>query len=453
MLLDLPVELLEEIGCKLTQIDHASLRAVCTALSGVMDRLFFSVLTLRICQLRSENGVNILRALATGTAGWSVYAKALRIVPGSRLETSKSQFVDLSDTEMHDLFVSALGTMRNIRITSWQILGNDPRWARNAICNYLGTLPCLDDLQLESTGIVDFSFPEFLHLSKFKIKGYHGWSYPSEQIYQVIAQSRLTSLHLDGPGEWADVWSRLYAETGSPRSIHLTDIHTRIITPDLFKYLASYSGIQRLTLNFPDGGSRNASNRLADTFFKTVLPRHASSLVELSCPAGYESRWSFGPHNLHAVSQLHELRSLGMSINAGELKRIPPSPTAVASGIGALRMGIDAQVVQSDIDRAVVLLLQAAAALPALRQLTILAADTESNRNVRGRNGIIHYTSAVTETIVVAVQNFSTNTPSPAIVNAGCRKYKLKPVGMDGTYTAKEGTSDAELLTYQEAEI
>ncbi|KAJ7780765.1 hypothetical protein DFH07DRAFT_439341 [Mycena maculata] len=443
MLLDLSAELLEEIGSKLTQIDHASLRAACKELGGALDRLFFSILPLRICQLRSEKGVNILSALATGTAGWSVYAKALHIVPGNQLEMSKSQVVDLSDTEMHDLFASALGTMRNIRMTSWQILGNDPRWARNAICNCLGSLPYLDELQLESRGIVDFAFPKFLHLTKFKIKGYHGWSYPSEQISQVITQSCLTSLHLDGPGEWADVWSRLCAP-GS--SIHLTDIHTRIVTPDLFKYLASYAGIQRLTLNFPDGGSRNSSNRLADTFFDTVLPQHASSLVELSCPAGYESRWSFGPHNLHAVSQLHELRTLEMSINAGEFKTIPPSPTTVASGVGVVRRGIDVQIIQSDIDRAVALLLQAVAALPSLRELTILAADTESNRNVRAGNGIIHHTSAVTEAIVMAVQNFSANTPSPAIVNAGDRKYKLKPVGKNGTM--KEGRSDAELLTY-----
>ncbi|KAJ7301057.1 hypothetical protein DFH08DRAFT_996414, partial [Mycena albidolilacea] len=97
--------------------------------------------------------------------------------------------------------------------------------------------------------------------------------------------------------------------------IKLTEITTNVVTPELFDYLSSYSGIQKLSLLHPDGGSRDKSDRLADTFFETVLSRHATSLVELSCPAGHESRFSFGSHNADVISLLHKLKSLGMSIN------------------------------------------------------------------------------------------------------------------------------------------
>ncbi|KAJ7766558.1 hypothetical protein DFH07DRAFT_809394 [Mycena maculata] len=392
--------------------------------------------------------VDLLRALAAGTMGWSRYANTLRITPVTRGETENSQDMDLSDIEMHDLLSSALGSMMNIRITIWEIPGNDPAWERNAICDYLSALPHLDDLQLKITGIVDFSFPQLSHLSKFKIKTHRWWGFvganatlqPSivEGISQLIARNCLTSLYLDGPGEWGEIWTRLRTDTGHPR--YLTEINTRIVTSDLLEYLASYSGVRKLTLNFPDGGSRNASDRLADIFFETVLPQHAASLMELSCPAGYESRWSFGTHNLDAISRLQKLRALQMSINAGEMTRIASQP-----GPSSVGMGISVQAVQSDIDLVVASLLRAVAALPALRKLTILAADAESNRDLTG-DGITHHAPAVTRAIVAAIQNFISRTPSPAIVNAGYRKYELKPVDL----ARASGREPDVLLTYQE---
>jgi hypothetical protein len=137
-------------------------------------------------------------------------------------------------------------------------------------------------------------------------------------ISQVVAQNQLTSLHLKGADNWAMV-----GRTNSDESqVKLTDITTDVVISELFDYLSSYSGIEKLTLLSPDGGIRNNSDHLAAMFFGIVLPRHATSLVELSCSAGYESRFSFGTHNMDVISLLRKLKSLDMSINAGEVRRV-----------------------------------------------------------------------------------------------------------------------------------
>ncbi|KAJ7146616.1 hypothetical protein C8R44DRAFT_562088, partial [Mycena epipterygia] len=99
--------------------------------------------------------------------------------------------------------------------------------------------------------------------------------------------------------------------------IRLTDICTNRVTSDLLAYLASYSGLENLVLRGADNGTRTPeeANCLADDFFRTVLPHHATTLVELSCPAHYECRWSFGTHNVDAILQLHRLRILKMSVD------------------------------------------------------------------------------------------------------------------------------------------
>ncbi|KAJ7229463.1 hypothetical protein C8J57DRAFT_1015210, partial [Mycena rebaudengoi] len=63
-------------------------------------------------------------------------------------------------------------------------------------------------------------------------------------------------------------------------------------------YWGSYSGLRRVKFSYLAGNGEAESNRLAGVFFEDVLPRHAGSLTELSCPAGYECRWSFGAHNV-----------------------------------------------------------------------------------------------------------------------------------------------------------
>ncbi|KAJ7115188.1 hypothetical protein C8R44DRAFT_550788, partial [Mycena epipterygia] len=80
-------------------------------------------------------------------------------------------------------------------------------------------------------------------------------------------------------------------------------------TEALLRYLASYSGLQRVAFDYSDG------DLLADSFFEEVLPRHKDCLRVLHCRAIYEGRWSLGPHNLQRIRQLRHLESIGMSFN------------------------------------------------------------------------------------------------------------------------------------------
>ncbi|KAJ7688162.1 hypothetical protein B0H17DRAFT_673898 [Mycena rosella] len=125
----------------------------------------------------------------------------------------------------------------------------------------------------------------------------------------------------------ADIQASLPSRGAGPRA-HLsrTDWRLRLvcglddIAESLLAYLASYSGIERLELEkITHAGSREASDRLADYFLASVLPHHTASLMVLSCCAPYESRWSFGPHSVDAILQLHKLTSLAMSVNLADV--------------------------------------------------------------------------------------------------------------------------------------
>ncbi|KAJ7094878.1 hypothetical protein C8R44DRAFT_645124 [Mycena epipterygia] len=111
--------------------------------------------------------------------------------------------------------------------------------------------------------------------------------------------------------------------------IRLKNICTNVVTSDLLSYLASYSGLEKLAFERPDGRDRADADQLADIFFGSVLPRHVKSLVEMSCPAGYDSRWSFGTHNVDLVSELHSVTSLEMSVDFGHWVDHRPSMASV----------------------------------------------------------------------------------------------------------------------------
>ncbi|KAJ7748110.1 hypothetical protein B0H16DRAFT_1554051 [Mycena metata] len=424
MLLDLSGELLEEIGTNLIQTDRANLRAVCKNLGGPVDRLFFSVLVLKTGhQLTSGNGVEILRALATGETKCAGKQ--------ARNQETKEIHINISDNELQDLLASALKSMPKIRTVASE-------WERDTICDFLNILVALKELELNIQGNIDFSQLSIRGIRKFTLKTPKLWrsllrlstsSGPPlmyQQIPQLVPQNRITSLHLEGGNQWSQVWTMLRRTHESTSRIKLSEIITSVVTPELFDYLTSYSGLERLTLKFPDGGSRDVSDRLADTFFETVLPHHAASLTELSCPAAYESRFSFGEHNVGVVSLLHNLTNLEMSVNAGAVRKADPPPDGTR--IRLVSIGVSVTAEQSDIDPVVTLLLQTIASLPALRSLAVVSAETERNHGAWCGNGRIHHKGAVDVAIANAVKTFRSNVPCSAIVRAGYQTYELHPI-------------------------
>ncbi|KAJ7677093.1 hypothetical protein DFH06DRAFT_1429221, partial [Mycena polygramma] len=221
------------------------------------------------------------------------------------------------------------------------------------------------------------------------------------------------------------------------QSGRLTNITTSVVTPSLIAYLASYSGLQGLTLT-PDGGNRDASDRLADAFYAGALAPHTSSLLSLSCPAVYESSWSFGSHNAGHIAALRNLTFLKVSVSAGTLRSVriepPKEPQWLTNPKTGEKMriafipGVEAN--QDVIDAVVTDLLNLSATLPALRSLVILSAETEHNRGAWCGTGRVDHRGTINSAIEKAIQKFSSNVPSAAIVQTGYWIYQLKRIPM-----------------------
>ncbi|KAJ7476747.1 hypothetical protein FB451DRAFT_1557507 [Mycena latifolia] len=394
MFLDLCVELLQEIANQLDRGDHKSLRAVCKDLSFAMEPLFFSSLV-KTHELRHRRW--FLQALATEKTGWTPYIKTLRIISG-QLELDSEEVADmglpLPEHAIQDLLISALWSIRNARTIIWRVGQDAPGWERNTICYFINTLHSLNDLQLGDLPC----------LRKLEIRARNGRAEPLVQhVSEVVAQSRsLTSLHLPESSARSEVWKVL----GNKTELRLKEISTPTVTPALITYLVSYSGIERLNLQSLDKGSED---RLADNFANRVLPRHAESLVELSCISQYPSRWSFGMHNVDVISQLYKLTSLEMSVNLAEV-------TLANSATNTVH-----------------LLLRTAGLLPALCTLIICPAG-------RARSpGAYRRITRLNQGISTAVTNFRTHVDSSAIVHVHHELFELKPLNVVDAAKDSEG--------------
>jgi hypothetical protein len=79
-------------------------------------------------------------------------------------------------------------------------------------------------------------------------------------------------------------------------------------------------------------------------------------------------------------------------------------------------------------------LLETVAALPTLRRLAIVPAETERNRGAKCGNGRMQHQYAVCVAIAYAVRAFRSDVPCAAVVCAGYHRYELQrlPEGMLG---------------------
>ncbi|KAJ6602669.1 hypothetical protein DFH09DRAFT_1354917 [Mycena vulgaris] len=331
MFLGLCVELLQGIGIQLAATDRNRFRAVCRYTAFAMEPLFFCAVALPGLHPWHKDDIWILESLATGETGWSTYAKTLRIAPRTLASVEKGMRSDLSDLASQEALVSALRAMKNIR-QPWDMGGGRcPTWERNTICNYLQSLYLLDDLEISLGFAAELQLGNLSGLTRLKITT--PWWMPCQTVQQVsktVTQSHsLTTLHVVGIDDWSAFWSTLC--DGSNSHIRLKDIRSGIVTADLLAYLASFSGIEKLSLQalslYRSRCSRAESDHLSDTFFQTILPRHAETLVTLACPTGYESRWSFGRHNVNTICTLRKLTSLKIALNPDDVEYRHPMNT------------------------------------------------------------------------------------------------------------------------------
>ncbi|KAF7371298.1 F-box domain-containing protein [Mycena sanguinolenta] len=400
MLSELSVELIQEIADKLDKSDYANFRAVCKDLSFAMEPLFFSTIALSRQHLRLKNGQWFLKALASGQAGWSRYAKVLKFSRGNRIEIGEEP-AGLSDTVMQELLTSALWSMMSIKTFIWEAHQGVPLWQTNVICDYLCALPSLEDLELIVED-VELPLDRFSRLRSFQITTPYWKECPMvQQVSQLATQcSNLTILHVFGFTDWSELWLTLHRANVA----QVKEIYTNVVTDHLLGYLASYCGIEKLSLYRPDIESVAKSDRLANIFFDTVVPQHAESLVKLACSAPYESRWSFGTHNMDLISNLLKLESLEMSVNEDDVVNVEPPLSAVD------------------------LLLRTVEHMPALRRLQVFSGVAQTRRNTRHGNPGIKHVNAMYFAITATVKEFRSYNPSAAILCVNGRSYMLKPI-------------------------
>jgi hypothetical protein len=110
--------------------------------------------------------------------------------------------------------------------------------------------------------------------------------YPNASITRHLRG--LTSLFVDEKYAHSTkgIWQALQTE-----GIQLAHLRTVDLNDALLQFLSSYQGLRDLRLDFVSGKDDDDSDRLAEIFFKDVLPQHADSLEILHIGAAYEGKW------------------------------------------------------------------------------------------------------------------------------------------------------------------
>ncbi|KAF7333808.1 hypothetical protein MVEN_02337700 [Mycena venus] len=88
----------------------------------------------------------------------------------------------------------------------------------------------------------------------------------------------------------------------------------------MLRYLSSYSGLTRLTVQGAVSEVPSEELALADTFFLSVLSKHAETLVYLSCSATLEGKWGFTPSSSDVLSRMPRLETLTTSVNMADMR-------------------------------------------------------------------------------------------------------------------------------------
>ncbi|KAJ7142875.1 hypothetical protein C8R44DRAFT_866153 [Mycena epipterygia] len=312
MILDLCVELLHEIGSEIATPDQRALRAVSRQLRSAIEPLFF--------------------------ASTSLVLDIDKPVDGSEQRLAKMR--------MLKLLKPALQSLTRLRAVHWIFNDSDPQWAQAIVADVLNTCAHVEELRV-LTRISEPAHDHFAFLgpiSNLRILSAETQKGSREGelllwVGQVISKSpHLESLRLSST-------TPEISETLQKKRIQLKDISVPTADDALFGYLASYSGLERLTIR------RISDNRHGGMLFEKVIPRHKASLVELSCPGCSEGACSFRRINVALISELRNLETLEMTVNVTEMA---PNP------------GNKQDIVE--------LFLEMVSDMPALRNIAILAA-------------------------------------------------------------------------------
>ncbi|KAF9038071.1 hypothetical protein BJ165DRAFT_1408002 [Panaeolus papilionaceus] len=117
-------------------------------------------------------------------------------------------------------------------------------------------------------------------------------------------------------------------------SIRISSLSTDAVCPSLLTYLSSYSGLKKLVLTGADGpsGTKEESERLAETFYVEALPLHRNTLEVLVIEPRFEGGWCFNSRNKETIGELKNLKSLKLAVRGAEVGIPATSPPHEARG-------------------------------------------------------------------------------------------------------------------------
>ncbi|KAJ6489761.1 hypothetical protein C8R45DRAFT_197616 [Mycena sanguinolenta] len=400
MLLGLPVEILQGIGCQVPTAEKKILRCVCKDLARAMDCLIFTTIILNTLGLHYLDGTGMIETLVTGAllTDWSRFPIALKI---DLVKRRPQKEYDPPNDRLEELLHLALSSMPNIRTVVWAVHWGYPTWPRRAIMHYLNSRQLIEEIEIriETRIDMDYSWEQVSGIRKLTINSRYIPTVLFAQLTRLVTNNHgLEAIHLLAPAEWSQFWTTLRVQ-----QMNLIDVATNNVTDDFLRYVGSYSGLQRLTLQYPSADTQTESDQLADRFFDAVL-EHKTSLLHLSCFPWFEGRWSFGTHNADVISSLHRLSRLEMSVNGTD---VPHEHSESYSGWNAAER-----------------LLQITTELP-VQHLGIFSADPEWSRGTL--SGDHRHNHRVSEGIIATLRGFAARTSSPSVVVAGVRRrwYEL----------------------------
>ncbi|KAF5362860.1 hypothetical protein D9758_007028 [Tetrapyrgos nigripes] len=136
-----------------------------------------------------------------------------------------------------------------------------------------------------------------------------GWSRQAFEIPNYFPN--LTSLQLRS--HYGNTLEPLFSGLQS-KQIHLQRLVLDIVTEPVLDYIATYSGLEVLSLKGPKWYSQPTYNENAERFYQQILPLHNDSLVKLEMEPEFESRWCFGEDNVEAISRCRNLRVLSVRV-------------------------------------------------------------------------------------------------------------------------------------------
>jgi hypothetical protein len=96
--------------------------------------------------------------------------------------------------------------------------------------------------------------------------------------------------------------------------IHLEELNVDEVNGELMDFIASFSGLQHLTLLRLSSESREASDNTAEVFFQHVLPVHRSTLRSLTLEAVYQGKWCFSEDNASTILDCQKLGDLSIAL-------------------------------------------------------------------------------------------------------------------------------------------